>query len=66
MTRTAKATGLGRESLYKGLSAYGNPEFAIGPNDSRISLMRATLAIEWKLLNKLRLNIDANGVIILS
>jgi probable addiction module antidote protein len=28
MTRIAKAAGLGRESLYKALSAQGNPEFA--------------------------------------
>ncbi len=28
MTRIAKATGLGRESLYKALSLEGNPEFA--------------------------------------
>jgi probable addiction module antidote protein len=28
MTELARATGLGRESLYKALSAEGNPEFA--------------------------------------
>lgn len=28
MTQIAKATGLGRESLYKALSSKGNPEFA--------------------------------------
>jgi probable addiction module antidote protein len=28
MTQVAKAAGLGRESLYKALSANGNPEFA--------------------------------------
>jgi probable addiction module antidote protein len=28
MTRIARATGLGRESLYKALSPEGNPEFA--------------------------------------
>jgi probable addiction module antidote protein len=28
MTRIAKRTGLGRESLYKTLSREGNPEFA--------------------------------------
>ena len=28
-TRIAAQTGLGRESLYKALSAEGNPEFAI-------------------------------------
>lgn len=28
MTQIAKETGLGRESLYKALSAEGNPEFA--------------------------------------
>jgi probable addiction module antidote protein len=28
MTHLARATGLGRESLYKALSANGNPEFA--------------------------------------
>ncbi len=28
MAMVAKATGLGRESLYKALSADGNPEFA--------------------------------------
>jgi probable addiction module antidote protein len=28
MTKIARATGLGRESLYKALSAEGNPEFA--------------------------------------
>ena len=28
MTQLARATGLGRESLYKALSAEGNPEFA--------------------------------------
>ena len=28
MAQIAKATGLGRESLYKALSAQGNPEFA--------------------------------------
>jgi probable addiction module antidote protein len=28
MTEVARATGLGRESLYKALSADGNPEFA--------------------------------------
>jgi len=28
MSRIAKATGLGRESLYKALSVEGNPEFA--------------------------------------
>ena len=28
MTQLARATGLGRESLYKALSAQGNPEFA--------------------------------------
>jgi probable addiction module antidote protein len=28
MTKIAKATGLGRESLYKALSDEGNPEFA--------------------------------------
>jgi probable addiction module antidote protein len=28
MARIAKASGLGRESLYKALSATGNPEFA--------------------------------------
>jgi probable addiction module antidote protein len=28
MTQIAKATGLGRESLYKALSPEGNPEFA--------------------------------------
>ncbi len=28
MTQLARATGLGRESLYKALSANGNPEFA--------------------------------------
>ena len=28
MTRIAHETGLGRESLYKALSAEGNPEFA--------------------------------------
>lgn len=27
MTQIAKATGLGRESLYKALSSEGNPEF---------------------------------------
>jgi probable addiction module antidote protein len=28
MTELARATGLGRESLYKALSSEGNPEFA--------------------------------------
>jgi probable addiction module antidote protein len=28
MTQIAKKTGLGRESLYKALSAEGNPEFS--------------------------------------
>jgi probable addiction module antidote protein len=28
MTKIARATGLGRESLYKALSADGNPELA--------------------------------------
>jgi probable addiction module antidote protein len=28
MTEVARAAGLGRESLYKGLSEQGNPEFA--------------------------------------
>lgn len=28
MSELARATGLGRESLYKALSAEGNPEFA--------------------------------------
>ena len=28
MSKVAKAAGLGRESLYKALSAEGNPEFA--------------------------------------
>jgi probable addiction module antidote protein len=28
MARVARATGLGRESLYKALSPIGNPEFA--------------------------------------
>lgn len=28
MTHIARATGLGRESLYKALSPDGNPEFA--------------------------------------
>jgi len=28
MSQLARATGLGRESLYKALSAEGNPEFA--------------------------------------
>lgn len=28
MTKIARATGLGRESLYKALSPEGNPEFA--------------------------------------
>ncbi|MCJ7796904.1 MAG: putative addiction module antidote protein [Thermoleophilia bacterium] len=28
MTQVARETGLGRESLYKALSAEGNPEFA--------------------------------------
>ena len=28
MAKLARATGLGRESLYKALSAEGNPEFA--------------------------------------
>ena len=28
MTQVARDTGLGRESLYKALSATGNPEFA--------------------------------------
>ena len=28
MTKIARETGLGRESLYKALSAEGNPEFA--------------------------------------
>jgi probable addiction module antidote protein len=28
MSKIAKAAGLGRESLYKALSAEGNPEFA--------------------------------------
>jgi probable addiction module antidote protein len=28
MTQVARDTGLGRESLYKALSASGNPEFA--------------------------------------
>ena len=28
MTRIARATGLSRESLYRALSADGNPEFA--------------------------------------
>ena len=28
MTQIARETGLGRESLYKALSAEGNPEFA--------------------------------------
>ncbi len=28
MTEIARRTGLGRESLYKALSAHGNPEFA--------------------------------------
>ncbi len=28
MSEIARATGLGRESLYKALSADGNPEFA--------------------------------------
>ncbi|WP_287731161.1 addiction module antidote protein [Microcystis sp. M090S1] len=28
MTRIARETGLGRESLYKSLSNQGNPEFA--------------------------------------
>ncbi len=28
MTQIARETGLGRESLYKGLSIEGNPEFA--------------------------------------
>ena len=30
MTQIARETGLGRESLYKALSAEGNPEFATG------------------------------------
>ena len=29
MSRLARETGLGRESLYKALSAEGNPEFAM-------------------------------------
>ena len=30
MTQIARETGLGRESLYKALSADGNPEFSTG------------------------------------
>jgi len=30
MSQIARATGLGRESLYKALSPEGNPEFASG------------------------------------
>ena len=36
MTQVARDAGLGRESLYKGLSAAGNPEFA-----SVLKVMRA-------------------------
>lgn len=36
MTQIARETGLGRESLYKALSAEGNPEFA-----TVIKVMRA-------------------------
>ena len=41
MTELARETGLGRESLYKALSASGNPEFA--------TIMRVVEALGLKL-----------------
>ena len=41
MTRIAKRTGLGRESLYKALSANGNPELA--------TVMRVLAAVGLRL-----------------
>ena len=43
MARIAKATGLGRESLYKALSPEGNPEFA-----TVLKVMRA-LGLKFKV-----------------
>lgn len=41
MSKLARATGLGRESLYKALSAEGNPEFA--------TIMKVVRALGLKL-----------------
>ena len=41
MTRVARRAGLGRESLYKALSADGNPEFA--------TVLRVVAALGLKL-----------------
>ena len=41
MTQIAKETGLGRESLYKALSAEGNPEFA--------TVLKVTRALGFRL-----------------
>ena len=41
MTQIAKETGLGRESLYKALSADGNPEFA--------TILKVTQALGFRL-----------------
>lgn len=41
MTRIANDTGLGRESLYKALSAEGNPEFA--------TILKVTRALGFRL-----------------
>ncbi len=41
MSQVARATGLGRESLYKALSASGNPEFA--------TVMKVVAALGLKL-----------------
>ena len=41
MTQIAKETGLGRESLYKALSAEGNPEFA--------TILKVTQALGFRL-----------------
>jgi probable addiction module antidote protein len=41
MTQVARETGLGRESLYKALSAAGNPEFA--------TVMKVVAALGLKL-----------------
>ena len=51
MTDVAKATGLGRESLYKALSAAGNPELAtvlkvVAALGLRLSVERAAKAQE--------------------
>ena len=48
MSQMARATGLGRESLYKALSPDGNPE---SPRCSRSCARSASTCTQWPMLN---------------